>query len=58
MPLTDLVAPNAILPALKVNNKKQTLHELAARVNVDFRMAARIRRYLVSALVKSSKVSS
>jgi PTS system nitrogen regulatory IIA component len=31
MPLSDLVAPNAILPALKVNNKKQALHELAAR---------------------------
>ena len=31
MPLTDLVAPNAILPALKVNGKKQALHELAAR---------------------------
>jgi nitrogen PTS system EIIA component len=31
MPLTDLVAPNAILPALKVNNKKQVLQELAAR---------------------------
>src|SRR3974390_3761308 len=31
MPLIDLVAPNAILPALKVNNKKQALQELAAR---------------------------
>ena len=31
MPLNDLVAPNAILPALKVNNKKQVLQELAAR---------------------------
>ena len=31
MTLTDLVAPNAILPALKVNGKKQVLHELAAR---------------------------
>ena len=31
MPLTDLVAPNAIIPALKVNNKKQALQELAAR---------------------------
>ena len=31
MPLTDLVAPNAIIPALKVNNKKQALHELAGR---------------------------
>lgn len=31
MPLTDLVAPNAIIPALKVNNKKQALQEIAAR---------------------------
>jgi PTS system nitrogen regulatory IIA component len=31
MPLADLVAPNAILPALKVNSKKQTLQELAAK---------------------------
>ncbi len=31
MPLTDLVAPNAIIPALKVNNKKQALQGLAAR---------------------------
>jgi nitrogen PTS system EIIA component len=34
MPLIDLVAPNAILPALKVNNKKQVLQELAARAAV------------------------
>jgi len=31
MPLSDLVAPNAIVPALKVNGKKQLLQELAAR---------------------------
>jgi nitrogen PTS system EIIA component len=31
MPLTDFVAPNAVIPALKVNNKKQALQELAAR---------------------------
>ncbi len=31
MTLTDLVAPNAILPALKANNKKQVIQELAAR---------------------------
>ena len=31
MPLNDLVAPNAVLPALKVNTKKQALQELAAR---------------------------
>ena len=31
MPITDLVAPEAILPALKVISKKQALQELAAR---------------------------
>jgi len=31
MLLTDLVAPSAIIPALKVNGKKQILQELAAK---------------------------
>lgn len=31
MPLTDLVAQNGILPALKVTGKKQALQELAAK---------------------------
>src|SRR5215471_4684938 len=31
MLLSDLVAPNAIIPALKVNGKKQVLQELAAK---------------------------
>src|SRR6266850_5979121 len=31
MPLTSLVAPNAVIPALKVNGKKQALQELAAK---------------------------
>ena len=31
MMITDLVAPEAIVPALKVNSKKQALQELAAR---------------------------
>ncbi len=31
MPLTDIVAPTAVIPALKVNNKKQAIQELAAR---------------------------
>jgi PTS system nitrogen regulatory IIA component len=31
MPLDDLLAPNAVLPALKVNGKKQALQELAAK---------------------------
>jgi PTS system nitrogen regulatory IIA component len=31
MPLSDIVAPNAVIPALKVNGKKQVLQELSAR---------------------------
>src|SRR6201993_2254385 len=31
MPLTDLVAPQAVVPALKVNSKKQAIQELAVR---------------------------
>src|SRR3979490_3341643 len=31
MPLTDLVAPQAIVPALKVNSKKQGIQALGAR---------------------------
>jgi nitrogen PTS system EIIA component len=31
MPLTDLLKPQAVMPALKVNSKKQALQELAAR---------------------------
>jgi PTS system nitrogen regulatory IIA component len=31
MPTIDLVAPNAIIPALKVNGKKQALQEIATR---------------------------
>ena len=31
MPLADLVAPSAIVPALRANTKKQTLQELAGK---------------------------
>jgi PTS system nitrogen regulatory IIA component len=31
MPLNDLLAAHAVLPALKIKNKKQALQELAAR---------------------------
>jgi nitrogen PTS system EIIA component len=31
MPLTDLVTPNAVIPALKINSKKQAIQEVAAR---------------------------
>ena len=31
MSLTDLIAPNAVIPALKVTSKKQAIQELAAQ---------------------------
>jgi PTS system nitrogen regulatory IIA component len=31
MPLTDVIAPNAVIPALRVNSKKQAIQELAAK---------------------------
>jgi PTS system nitrogen regulatory IIA component len=31
MSLTDLIAPNAVIPALQVQNKKQAIQELAAK---------------------------
>ncbi len=31
MPLTDLVTPDAVVPTLKVNSKKQAVQELAAK---------------------------
>ena len=34
MTLTDLVAPQAVIPSLKVNNKKQALQEIAAKASV------------------------
>ncbi len=34
MDLSDLVTPDAILPSLKANGKKQALQELAARAAV------------------------
>src|ERR1700710_1993300 len=31
MPLNELITPDGIIPALKVNTKKQALHELSER---------------------------
>ncbi len=31
MPLSDFIAPEAVIPALKVNNKKQAIQELSAK---------------------------
>jgi len=55
MPLTDLVAPNAILPALKVNSKKQVLHELAARAAV---LSGQNERAIFDILMQREKLGS
>lgn len=55
MPLTDLVAPNAIIPALKVNNKKQAIQELAARAAV---LTAQNERAILEILLQREKLGS
>jgi nitrogen PTS system EIIA component len=55
MQLTDLVAPNAILPALKVNNKKQVLQELAARAAV---LSGQNERAIFDILTQREKLGS
>jgi PTS system nitrogen regulatory IIA component len=55
MPLADLVAPNAIIPALKVNNKKQALQELAARAAV---LTGQNERVIFEILLQREKLGS
>jgi nitrogen PTS system EIIA component len=55
MPLTDLVAPNAIIPALKVNSKKQVLQELAARGAV---LSGQNERAIFDILMQREKLGS
>jgi PTS system nitrogen regulatory IIA component len=55
MTLTDLVAPNAIIPALKVNSKKQVLHELAARAAV---LSGQNERAISDILMQREKLGS
>jgi len=55
MPLDDLVASNAILPALKVNSKKQVLHELAARAAV---LTGQNERTIFDILMQREKLGS
>ena len=55
MPLNDLIAPNAILPALKVNNKKQVLQELAARAAV---LSGQNERAVFDILMQREKLGS
>ncbi len=55
MPLTDLVAPNAIVPALKVNGKKQAIQELSARAA---RLTGQNERLIFETLMQREKLGS
>jgi nitrogen PTS system EIIA component len=55
MPLTDLIAQNAVIPALKVNNKKHALHELAARAAA---LTGESERAIFDILVQREKLGS
>jgi PTS system nitrogen regulatory IIA component len=55
MPLTDLVAPNAIIPALKVNGKKQAMQELAAKAA---KLSGQNERVVFETLMQREKLGS
>jgi len=55
MTLTDLVAPNAVIPALKVNNKKQAIQELAARAS---ELTGQSERAILEILLQREKLGS
>jgi PTS system nitrogen regulatory IIA component len=55
MPLSDLIAPSAIIPALKVNNKKQAIQELAARAAA---LTGQNERAILEILLQREKLGS
>src|SRR5262244_2110755 len=55
MPLTDLVAPNAVIPALKVTSKKQVIQELAARAA---KLTGQSERLIFETLLQREKLGS
>jgi len=55
MPLTDVVAPDAVIPALKVNGKKQALQELAARAA---QISGQSERTIFETLLQREKLGS
>ena len=55
MPLTDLVVPSAIIPALKVNGKKQAIMELAAKAA---ELTGQSEREVVEILLQREKLGS
>jgi PTS system nitrogen regulatory IIA component len=55
MPTTELVAPNAIIPALKVNGKKQALQEIAAKAG---ELTGQSERTILEILLQREKLGS
>ncbi len=55
MTLTDIVAPAAIIPSLKVNGKKQALQELAARAA---ELTGQSERTILEILMQREKLGS
>jgi nitrogen PTS system EIIA component len=55
MPVNDLLTPSAVLPALKVNGKKQALQELAAKAA---ELTGQNERAVLEVLVQREKLGS
>ncbi|MCL2429143.1 MAG: PTS IIA-like nitrogen regulatory protein PtsN [Alphaproteobacteria bacterium] len=55
MALTDLVVPQAVVPSLRVNSKKQALQELATRAAA---MCGRSEREVLEVLMQREKLGS
>ena len=55
MSLTDLIAPNAVIPALKVTSKKQAIHELAAHAA---QLTGQNERTIAEVLLQREKLGS
>ena len=55
MPLIDIVTPNAVIPALKVNGKKQAIQELAARAAA---LSGHNERVIFDTLMQREKLGS
>ena len=55
MPLTDVVALDAIIPALKVNSKKQALQEIAAKAA---QLSGQNERIIFETLLQREKLGS
>jgi nitrogen PTS system EIIA component len=55
MPLTDLIAPDSVIPALKVTSKKQAIQVLAAKAAV---LSGQSERAIAEILLQREKLGS